>query len=147
MASSPVETSFTARNGVVPWIKSPSGPPPGGAMPAAKKNLAAGGNFAASWSCWNWIAKSAGRSPIGMASRRVSSIHKNAGRVARRGEHHRPPAVSACDNSGEDGMQVHFDVPEDVAQQFAAEPGGITRASMEALAIEGVRSGKLSVHQ
>lgn len=44
-------------------------------------------------------------------------------------------------------MQIHLDVPEDVAQQFAAEPGGITRAAMEALAIEGVRSGKLTVYQ
>jgi len=44
-------------------------------------------------------------------------------------------------------MQVHLDVPEDVARQFAAEPGGITRAALEALAIEGVRSGKLTVHQ
>jgi hypothetical protein len=44
-------------------------------------------------------------------------------------------------------MQVHLDVPEDVARQFAAEPGGITRAAMEALALEGVRSGKLTEHQ
>ena len=44
-------------------------------------------------------------------------------------------------------MQVHLDVPEDVAQQFAGEPGGITRAALEALAIEGVRSGKLTIHQ
>ncbi len=44
-------------------------------------------------------------------------------------------------------MQVHLDVPEDVARQFATEPGGITRAALEALAIEGVRSGKLTVHQ
>ena len=44
-------------------------------------------------------------------------------------------------------MQVHLDVPEDVARQFAAEPGGITRATLEALAIEGVRAGKLTVHQ
>lgn len=44
-------------------------------------------------------------------------------------------------------MQVHLDVPEDIARQFAAEPGGITRAALEALAIEGVRSGKLTVHQ
>ena len=44
-------------------------------------------------------------------------------------------------------MQVHLDVPEDVARQFAAEPGGITRAALEALAIEGVRTGKLTVHQ
>lgn len=44
-------------------------------------------------------------------------------------------------------MQVHLDVPEDVARQFAAEPGGITRVALEALAIEGVRSGKLTVYQ
>lgn len=44
-------------------------------------------------------------------------------------------------------MEVHLDVPEDVARQFAAEPGGITRAALEALATEGVRSGKLTVHQ
>jgi hypothetical protein len=44
-------------------------------------------------------------------------------------------------------MQVHLDVPEDVARQFAADPGGITRAALEALAIEGVRSGKLTEHQ
>lgn len=44
-------------------------------------------------------------------------------------------------------MQVRLDVPEEVARQFAAEPGGVTRAALEALAIEGVRSGKLTVHQ
>jgi hypothetical protein len=44
-------------------------------------------------------------------------------------------------------MQVHLDVPEDVARQFAAEPGGITRAAIEALAIEGVRSDKLTEYQ
>jgi hypothetical protein len=44
-------------------------------------------------------------------------------------------------------MQVNLDVPEDVAQQFAAEPGGITRAALEALAIEGMRSGRLTTHQ
>ncbi len=44
-------------------------------------------------------------------------------------------------------MQVHLDVPEDVVQRFAAEPGGIARATLEALAVEGVRSGKLTVYQ
>jgi hypothetical protein len=44
-------------------------------------------------------------------------------------------------------MQVNLDVPEDVAQRFAGEPGGITRAALEALAIEGVRSGRLTTHQ
>jgi hypothetical protein len=44
-------------------------------------------------------------------------------------------------------MQVHLDLPEEVARQFAAQPGGITRVAIEALALEGVRSGKLTVHQ
>ena len=44
-------------------------------------------------------------------------------------------------------MQVHLDVREDIARQFAPEPGGITRVALEALAIEGVRSGKLTEHQ
>jgi len=44
-------------------------------------------------------------------------------------------------------MQVHLDVPEEVARQFGDEPGGITRVAIEALALEGVRSGKLTVHQ
>ena len=44
-------------------------------------------------------------------------------------------------------MYVQLDIPEHVARQFASEPGGITRAALEALAIEGVRSGKLTVHQ
>jgi hypothetical protein len=30
-------------------------------------------------------------------------------------------------------MQIHLDVPEDVAQQFAAQPGGVTRAAIEKL--------------
>jgi len=44
-------------------------------------------------------------------------------------------------------MQIHLDVPEDVAERFAAEPGGIARATLEALAVESVRSGKLTIHQ
>lgn len=44
-------------------------------------------------------------------------------------------------------LLVQLDIPEDVAQRFAADPGGIARAAVEALAIEGVRSGKLTVYQ
>ena len=44
-------------------------------------------------------------------------------------------------------MDVHIDLPEDVVRQLAAEPGGVSRAATEALAIEGVRSGKLTVRQ
>jgi hypothetical protein len=31
-------------------------------------------------------------------------------------------------------MHVHLDVPEDVARKFGAQPGGITRVAIEALA-------------
>jgi hypothetical protein len=44
-------------------------------------------------------------------------------------------------------MDVHFDVPEEFARLLAAEPGGIARVPLEALAAEGVRSGKLTVYQ
>ena len=44
-------------------------------------------------------------------------------------------------------MDVHFDIPDEVARQFTTEPGGIARAAVEALAVEGVRSGKLTVYQ
>lgn len=43
-------------------------------------------------------------------------------------------------------MDVRFDVPEELAQHFIAEPGGIARAAVEALAAEGVRSGRLTVY-
>jgi len=44
-------------------------------------------------------------------------------------------------------MDVHIDVPDEVARQFTAEPGGVARAAVEALAADGVRSGKLTVYQ
>jgi hypothetical protein len=44
-------------------------------------------------------------------------------------------------------MLVQFEVPEEMARQFAAEPGGVTRVAAEALAVEGVRSGKLTAYQ
>ena len=44
-------------------------------------------------------------------------------------------------------MQVTFELPEDIANQFAGDPSGLSRAATEALAIEGVRSGKLSAGQ
>jgi hypothetical protein len=34
-----------------------------------------------------------------------------------------------------------------LAQQFATHPGGIARAAIEALAVEGERSGKLTEYQ
>ena len=44
-------------------------------------------------------------------------------------------------------MRVNLDVPEDVVRRFAGEPGGVGRAAIEALAVAGVRSGKLTVRQ
>ena len=44
-------------------------------------------------------------------------------------------------------MQVHLDIPEDLARQLAADPAGLTRAALEAVALEGVRAGKLTVSQ
>ena len=42
---------------------------------------------------------------------------------------------------------VSLDIPEEVARHFAGEPGGIGRAALEALVLEGVRSGKLTEYQ
>ena len=44
-------------------------------------------------------------------------------------------------------MQVHLDIPEDVARLLAADESGVTRAAIEAVALEGVRDGKLTVSQ
>ena len=45
----------------------------------------------------------------------------------------------------EAAMRVHLEIPEDLARQLAAGPGGVTRAALEAVALEGVRSGKFTV--
>ena len=44
-------------------------------------------------------------------------------------------------------MQVHLEIPEDLAKQLAPDPDDLTRAAIEAVALEGVRSGKLMVAQ
>ena len=44
-------------------------------------------------------------------------------------------------------MQVHLEIPEDVARQLAPDTDGLARATLEAVALEGVRSGKLTVSQ
>jgi nucleotide-binding universal stress UspA family protein len=41
-------------------------------------------------------------------------------------------------------MQITLDISEDVARQFAVDSEGLSRAALEALAIEGARSGKLT---
>jgi hypothetical protein len=44
-------------------------------------------------------------------------------------------------------MHLHLEVPDDVARQFAADSHQLGRLALEALAAEGVRTGKLSVYQ
>jgi hypothetical protein len=44
-------------------------------------------------------------------------------------------------------MQITLDVSEDIAHQFAVNPEGLSRATLEALALEGARSGKLTTEQ
>lgn len=44
-------------------------------------------------------------------------------------------------------MQVTLDIPEDLARLFGDNPALLNRVTLEALALEGLRSGKLSVSQ
>lgn len=44
-------------------------------------------------------------------------------------------------------MHITLDVAEDIARQFAVNPEGLSRVALEALAVEGARSGKLTTEQ
>jgi len=44
-------------------------------------------------------------------------------------------------------MEIRFDLPEEVAQYFGQDAKSRSRAALEALALEGVRSGALSTAQ
>jgi phage head maturation protease len=44
-------------------------------------------------------------------------------------------------------MDVHLEVPEALARQLASNADDLARVALEALAADGVRSRKLSVHQ
>jgi len=44
-------------------------------------------------------------------------------------------------------MDVHLEVPEELARQLASDSEGLARVALEALAVEGVRSGRLSAFQ
>ncbi|MBC7926925.1 MAG: UPF0175 family protein [Bryobacteraceae bacterium] len=44
-------------------------------------------------------------------------------------------------------MQFQIDIPDEIASRFSEHPGGIDRAALEALALEGLRSGRLTEHQ
>ena len=44
-------------------------------------------------------------------------------------------------------MQVTVEIPEDLASLLSEGLDGLTKAALEALALEGMRSGKISVAQ
>ena len=44
-------------------------------------------------------------------------------------------------------MQVTLDLPEDLARLLGENSAGVTRAALEALALEGLRTGKLTEAQ
>ena len=51
------------------------------------------------------------------------------------------------DNSCKVAMHVSLEIPEDLGRRIAADPGELPRAALEALALEGIRAGKLAVSQ
>ncbi|MBI3681182.1 MAG: UPF0175 family protein [Acidobacteria bacterium] len=44
-------------------------------------------------------------------------------------------------------MQVTLELPEDLVQRLAVDTNGLSRVVLEALALEGVRSGKFTTAQ
>jgi hypothetical protein len=44
-------------------------------------------------------------------------------------------------------MTIHLDVPEELARRIAPDDASLTRVALEALAVGGVRSGRLSVFE
>jgi hypothetical protein len=44
-------------------------------------------------------------------------------------------------------MRVTVEIPEDLARLLGGEAGNLSRAALEALALEGVRAGQLTVAQ
>jgi hypothetical protein len=44
-------------------------------------------------------------------------------------------------------MTIHLEVPEELARRIAPDDSSLRRVALEALAVEGVRSGKLSVFE
>ena len=44
-------------------------------------------------------------------------------------------------------MQVHFELPEDIARAMIADGQDLTRAAEQSIALEGYRSGRLSEDQ
>ena len=44
-------------------------------------------------------------------------------------------------------MRVSSEIPEDLGRRIAADPGELTRAALEGLALEAIRAGKLTISQ
>lgn len=44
-------------------------------------------------------------------------------------------------------MDVHLEIPDDLARQLASDAEALARTALEALTAEGVRSGKLTTFQ
>ena len=44
-------------------------------------------------------------------------------------------------------MTIELDLPEDIARELSAQEGGLSRAALESLALEGYRAGHLSEEQ
>jgi hypothetical protein len=44
-------------------------------------------------------------------------------------------------------MDVHLEIPEELARRLAADADTLARAALESVALEAVRSGKLTVSQ
>ena len=42
-------------------------------------------------------------------------------------------------------MQVSLEIPEDLGRRIAADPGELSQAALEGLALEAIRTGKLTV--
>jgi hypothetical protein len=51
------------------------------------------------------------------------------------------------DNDPENAMQVTFDLPEEIVRYLGHDAQTLSRAALEALALEGIRAGKLSTAQ
>jgi hypothetical protein len=44
-------------------------------------------------------------------------------------------------------MQVSLEIPEDLGRRIASEPSELPRVALEALALEGIRAGKLTISE
>jgi len=59
----------------------------------------------------------------------------------------RPNRLSLSDNGREEAMQVSLEIPEDLGRRIVADPGELPRAALEGLALEAIRTGRLTVSQ